>query len=966
VARRVSSPSFIGRGAELATLRDALGRARAGSPGVVLVAGESGVGKSRLLAELTGEDDVLALQGDCIELGEGELPYAPVVGALRNLARVVEPGTLDALPAVGRSELGRLVPELAPAGAPAGAPSQPLLFEAVLALLARLADDRAVLLVLEDIHWADRSTRDLLAFLARSLTRERVLVVTTYRSDELHRRHPLRGLLAELERLPKTERIELARLSRTEVGEQLAAILESTPSADLVQRVHERSEGNPFYAEELLAAGAEGSLPGTMRDALMLRIEALAEEAQRLLRVLAVAGRPIPGALLAAAGGASEDALHTPLREAVDHNIVSVSDDEHFRFRHALFGEAVYDDLLPGERARLHRALAEALAANPALAGDSEAIAAAELAHHWHAAHDLPAALAAAVRAGVASRDAGAHAEAARQFGVALELWEQVPDADERAGLAHAELLGQAGQAAHLGGDYEQGTPLLTEAVAAFEAAGDLTAAAIALTRLGRCVWADGSSEQALVAHARAVELMPAVETAERAEVLALRARALMLADQVAESLPLAEEALAIARAVGARAAEGHALNTLGIDVAQLHDRDRGIEYLREALQIAVELGYPDEHGSAYVNLAEQIDQSGRIEEAAELALEGIAATGAAGGARLFGTFLASEAALRLIRLGRFDQAERVMADALELNPGGTAAAALHQGRAELLIARGDPAAALPELERSAELVELTISQWIGPLAAAEAEAACWLGESERAASVAERALGRLGDDFFASTVAPLLAHALRAEAERRAPAPDRARELLRVLEGLLGPGEGPEVHAWGALGRAEAARAEGIAAASAFADAADRFAALGMPFRTAYAQLREVETALAEGARGRDVAERLGEARALASEIGAPLLLAEIDALARRGRVPLAADDQEPEAEEPGDRFGLTGRELEVLALVAEGHTNREIGARLYMSDKTASVHVSRILVKLSVRNRGEAAATAHRLGLT
>jgi DNA-binding NarL/FixJ family response regulator len=873
------------------------------------------------------------------------------------------------------------VPELAPAAAPGGHPSQPVLFEAVLALLALLADDRPVLLALEDVHWADRSTRDLFAFLARSLSRERVLVVATYRSDALHRRHPLRGLLAELERLPETERVELARLSRTEVEEQLAGILETAPSADLVTRVHARSEGNPFFAEELLAAGAEGPLPDSLRDALMLRIEALSDEAQKLLRVLAAAGRPVSGALLAVAAGADDDAMSTPLREAVSHNIVSVTDEGNLRFRHALFGEAVYDDLLPGERAQRHRALAEALASAPELAGASESIGAAELAHHWHAAHDLPAALAAAVRAGFASRSAGALAEAARQFGVALELWDQVPDAEQRAGIAHAMLLQQAGDAAHLAADHDQGAALLTRAAQAFEAEGNVAAAAIAQTRLGRGLWSAGRTNEALEAHSRAVELMPAAPTAERAEVLALLARTLMLKDQVEESLPVAEEALAIARAAGARQVEGHALNTLGVDLGELADRERGIEHLRAALQLAVELGAPDDIGSAYVNLGDQIDQAGRIEEAAELGVEGIAACELAGVGRLAGAFVASEVALRLIRLGRYERAERLVAEALELNPTGIAESGLRQARAQLLVERGDPGAAQPELELIREVVERANDpQWVGPFAAAEVELALWRGDADSAASIAERTLSLLGETVvMVSTTAPLHANALRAEADRREKArarsepaqPGRADELRGGLEGLLASGPGPEVQAWVALGLAEAERADGSAAASAFGRAADMFAELAMPFRTAYARLREVEAALAEGARGRDVADRLGEARNLASEIGAPLLLAEIEGLARRGRVPLAeTDDAEasPPGDAPseGDRLGLTPRELEVLALVAEGHTNREIGERLYMSDKTASVHVSRILVKLSARNRGEAAAAAHRLGLT
>jgi DNA-binding NarL/FixJ family response regulator len=945
----------------------------------VLVAGESGVGKSRLLAELTGsvqEDEALVLHGECIELGEGELPYAPIVGALRHLTRVVEPGTLNELPPAARNELGRLVPELAPGAAPAGAPSQPVLFEGVLGLLALLADEQPVVLVLEDIHWADRSTRDLLAFLARNLRVERVLVVATFRSDELHRRHPLRGLLAELERLPQTDRIELAPLSLSEADEQIAGILGSAPGAELVERVHARSEGNPFFVEELVAAGAEGALPDSLRGALMLRIETLPDEAQRVLRVLAAAGRPVSGELLAAAVGARDDALSEPMRDAVNRNIVAVTGEGNFRFRHALFGEAIYDDLLPGERAGLHRALAEALAGDAALAVESESIGAAELAHHWYAAHDLPAALAAAVKAGYASRSAGALPEAARQFGTALEVWAQVPDAEARAGIGHAALVGQAGEVAHLIADYDRAAALLTQAAQAFEAAGDATAAALAQTRLGRCLWSAGQTDAALEAHGRAVELMPPDPTAERAEVLALTARSLMMRDRIADSLPLAEEALTIARAVGAREPEGHALNTLGVDVAELGELERGIAHLREALEIAKALGFPDELGSAYVNLSDRIDQAGRLEEAAELGIEGMAACEHAGVGRLSGALLASEVALRLIRLGRYQQADDIVTEALERDPGGLPNAALHQARAQLLIEHGDPELAQSDLELVRVITERTDdSMWIGPFAATDVELALWRGDPDAAATAAERALARIGDDFFAAATAPLHAHALRAEADRlarqralsHAAPPRRTHELLQGLRSLLGPGTGPEIKAWVALARAEAARAKDDAPAAAYRTAADLFDELAMPFRSAYARMREVEAALADGARGRDVADRLGQARALATDIRAPLLVAEIESLARRARVPDAGTDEAPATTPvPEAAFGLTPREVEVLALVADGHTNREIGERLYMSNKTASVHVSRILGKLSVRNRGEAAAIAHRLGLT
>jgi DNA-binding CsgD family transcriptional regulator/tetratricopeptide (TPR) repeat protein len=781
--------------------------------------------------------------------------------------------------------------------------------------------------------------------------------------------------LVEFARLPAIERIDLVRLSRDEIAEQLAGILGSAPGVDLVRRIYERSEGNPFFAEELLAAGVGGPLPDTLRDALLLRIEALPEGSRQLLRILAAAGRPVLGELLAAAAQTTEEAVSAAMREAVGQHVVSVTDDQHFRFRHALFGEAAYDDLLPGERVRVHHALAQALAAAPRLDGVSESIAAAELAHHWLAAQAIPEGFAATTAAGLAARSAGAYAEAVQHLSTALELWDKVPDAQRRAGVSRGVILGRAGRSAHLAGDYDVGIGYLTRAVDALVEEQDHAMAALAQTWLGRCFWAAGRSDDAIAAHARAVELAPSEPTAERAQVLAMMARVLMVSDRIAQSLPIAEEALSIARAISAREAEGHALNTIGIDVAELGDRERGITILRRALAIAQELGFPDELGSSYVNISDQIDQAGRIEEAAELAIEGMRASERAGAVRLHGAFLAAEAASRLTRLSRYDDAERLVADALTRNAGGRTRAALHQRRAQILIERGQPAAAEHALEVARRTIDFTISQWIGPQGASEVEAALWLGEPDRAASIARDFLARLGDGFFANLVAPLHAHALRAEADRRllarargevADEPECARLLRAGLTRLTGPGAGAEVHAWVALAHAEAARAEGATRSSAFADAADRFGALAMPFRTAYARLREAEAGLEEGARRDEVGARLQQALGLAAGIGASLLVAEIEKLARRGRVPLIAVVREaPAADVPPAPFGLTARELEVLVLVAQGHTNKEIGSRLYMSAKTASAHVSHILEKLAARNRGEAAAIAVRLGL-
>ena len=366
MSSRLTSARFVGRTAELEELRAAVSEAAEGRPSLAFVAGESGVGKTRLLSELeraARADGVRVIGGECVELGEGELPYAPIVGALRPLARAGDPA-FSALSPAARAALAQILPGLGRGDGEADdeATAQARLFDALLELLELLAGEDGLLVTIEDLHWADRSTRAFLVYLASSLCRERVLVVTTYRQDELHRRHPLRPLLAELERDARARRVELHRLTREELAQQLADILGAEPRDDLLDRLFTRSEGNPLFAEELLAAGMDGrgALPPTLRDALMLRIERLSDDAQELLRLLA-AGRRLDHQILADASNADSRVLREALREAVAAQLVVPDEEGFYLFRHALLREVVVDDLLPGERAELHLALARAL-----------------------------------------------------------------------------------------------------------------------------------------------------------------------------------------------------------------------------------------------------------------------------------------------------------------------------------------------------------------------------------------------------------------------------------------------------------------------------------------------------------------------------------------------------------------------------------------------------------------------------
>ena len=459
--------------------------------------------------------------GDCVELGEDELPYAPLVAALRPLARDGDPA-FDALPRAARDELAALLPELSAvtpprddtvaadhAGGRGGTGAQARLFEALLSLLERISRETPLLLWLEDIHWADRSTRAFLAFLARNLWTERLAVVATYRSDELHRRHPLRPLLAELERLPPTRRVDLLPLTSDELGELLADVLGGAPGPDLLERLFARSEGNPLFAEELLAAGLDGNgaLPASLRDALMVRVERLAPPTQEVLRVLAV-GRALSHEVIAQATDDDPADLRAALREAAEAHIITADERGGHRFRHALLREVVYDDLLPGERSDLNLRLARALEAREHVPGE-EAMIAAGIAHHYLAAGDQPAAFAASLRAAEAAERVHAYGEAAGQLDRALDLWAHVPDAAAVAGGDRATLLARAGRALLDDGDYVRADKRLARAAEEVDETREPHRAAGLLRDLSKARWWLGKADAARETIDRAAALLP-------------------------------------------------------------------------------------------------------------------------------------------------------------------------------------------------------------------------------------------------------------------------------------------------------------------------------------------------------------------------------------------------------------------------------------------------------------------------
>jgi tetratricopeptide (TPR) repeat protein len=380
---------------------------------------------------------------------------------------------------------------------------------------------------------------------------------------------------------------------------QLAGILGAAPATGLVDAVFARSQGNPFFTEELLAmvrAGSDG-LPATLRDLLRGRVAALPDPASKVLEVVAMAGRRTSHRLLAAVVGLDDQGLVKALRAAVGSQLlVTVPDLDGYEVRHALLREVIDADLLPGERARLHAALAQTLTDQPELADGPPAATAAELAAHWDAAGEPTRALPARVQAGLAAERAHAFPEAQGHYERALQLWEQVTDPGRAAGLDQAELLARTADAASASGRSQRALALLTTALDQLDPAIDPVRVALLLMRLGGERWATGDEPGCLAAFEEAVRILPAEPSAERARVLAEYAQSLMLAAPLRDAVGRAEEALVVARTVGARAEEGHALDILGSCTLD-------IGYLEEALRIAEEVGNAEGIVRAYLNL---------------------------------------------------------------------------------------------------------------------------------------------------------------------------------------------------------------------------------------------------------------------------------------------------------------------------------------------------------------------------
>ncbi|MFK5645905.1 AAA family ATPase [Ornithinimicrobium sp. LYQ121] len=1030
-AQETAVTPLLGREREVEELRARVGLGQGPGPASVVLGGDAGMGKTRLLAELgdqARQQGWRVLVGHCVDLGDSALPLLPfteVLGRLDATARDLVSPIVQDHPAVARLLPGGRVLAAHARAAGGGGPGRfagmelarpargmvggsPLgtrdgdrdesvvradLFEALHAVLQTLAADAPVLLVVEDVHWADRSTLDLLSFFFSRGFETPVSLVVSYRADDLHRRHPLRPTLAEWGRMASVSRLHLGPLQDADVRALVRAVRPDLVDRMDVEEIVRRAEGNAFFAEELVVAQAwdAGAIPTDLADLLLVRLDRLPEDARAVVRAAACIGRRASHALLAEVVDLPGARLDEALRAAVEANVLVPVPEADYAFRHALLAEAVHDDLLPGERARIHAACTRAL-----LEGRVTGTAA-ELARHARAGHDPATAVRASVEAGEEAMSVGGPDEAAGHFLTALELL-AAPTVAEEASLDRPTLVLQAAEALLTAGRAPKALALLQQELETVEGAlaDDAPAAAgaraellVALSRVSLMV--DDAPVRSLEPLEEALGLIGKDPTPARARALAVLALADAEVGLFAEATAAAQEAYDLAVELGLERLQAEAATTLGRLKSFQGDSDAALVALTEVVGRLRRAGDTTGLIRGLHQLGGILLEQGRPGQARVPYAEAYQLAVARG--RRWAPYGFDSRVLGAVcayMVGDWDEVDRLL-DTSTGTPPPDLATILRALALHTLAGRGDPAGrtALEAMPAS-----VTGDGWAMIFTTGAAiDILGDGGDVDAAVAAYDRGVAAVRSLWRLTTfpaqvryVALLLGHLAGRAAVVSGPG---RRELCEVGERLvadagaairgqeeLGRTPGPEGMAWAARLEAERLRlrwSAGVDApghdelVSAWRRAVEAFDRIDHRFERARSVTRLAAVLAAAGPQHAVEARTLlDDARVEAEELGALPLLAEIDAAggsagageSRRPRPGAAADRAPADAE-------LTPREREVLALVATGRSNGEIGRQLFISTKTVSVHVSNILAKLGVSGRTEAAAVAHQRGL-
>jgi DNA-binding CsgD family transcriptional regulator len=971
---------LAGRHAELRVVTDTLGGESAAA---LLVVGEAGIGKSRLLAAATEAvaAEVAAVTGWCLQLSEGR-PFLPVVDVLRGMAeldggRLLKAAFADC-PAFVRTDLARLLPELEdtpPPPATTGADDEwrrHRLLEAVRQVVRAAGALRRMAMVIEDVHWADRSTLELLDYLLAPGHETDVPFVISSRTEEA----PATGWLERAQRNSRIRRLDLPPLSRAETAEQIELLIGSRPTVEFVDETYRRTAGNAFFTEQLVSA--RGALPSGLVSLLLSRTAQVSEAARQLLEVLAVAAEPLDEAALAEVSGLTAPEVRQALRDLLSLRLLRDPDAAgRHQLRNALLAEAVAGRLLPGERRELHVRVAELMV------DSTDPGAAAQIAQHFAAAGRTAEELHWRVLAGQQAGGVYASAQAADHWRRVIALWDRVTDPGAVAGVDLADVYRWAWTSVENAGDDVAAGELAEEAFARLAA----SASPQTLVSLYRAV---GHFRGIVSLDAGLQALSKAVEIGEHlppspayAVALDTYQDLLQQAGRFRENHEQVIRTLQAAQDIGDLAMQRRQTLELAWLAMTQGNVDEAAARIDDARRLPVDAEVePETAADTAVAYTDLLLKLGTLDD---VVTEGMSALHAAERSGLSSSravlTIRTNVTQALIELGDLTRAAALI-DPMTDRPPTRDSRKLHWLRAELDMRRGGLAAAAAVWDTNRDLIwptanldnrleaalrHVELMLWCDDPAAAFAEASAILEE-----------LSPTGYSRFSGTLFVLALRACADVAERaRATADDaainaarrngeRLRELLAAVN--LDPFANvpatarAEALSW----QAEWTRLRDEPDPEAWERAAAAWDALPRTDRAAYARWRQAEALLALPY-GRAAATPVLQDAASQAIQHVPLSNAIRD-LALRARIDLTLSTASP-VELPSTAtatpFGLTDRELTVLRLLVEGKTNSEIGAALYISRKTASVHVTNILRKLEVATRVQAATVAERTGL-
>lgn len=937
---RLASDTLIGRDDDLRGVLAVLGDLPLGRPAVVQVSGPAGIGKTRFvtaLADRLQAAETRVLVGACLDVTVGAAPYSALIAAFRS----VDPPAVDVLDALTGAVSTR----------------RSRLFELLRGSMVALARKRPTVLIVEDLHWSDRITRDALRYLTAMARDGRWALVVTFRDDETAARPAVGEFLDVLHRDTRV-RVMLRPLSPAEVVTQVAGITGAPPAPEDAERVHRRSGGIPLLVEEIVAAEAVGiaGVPEQLRDLYIGRVRRLGTRAARAVEVVAVADR-CDERLVAGVLNVDPATVAAALDGAVEANVLAAAPSG-YRMRHELLREAVYGAVPPARRRQLHRRIAATLQTRP----DPDIAA---LAYHWFQADEpTQAALANLAAADLAER---VHAPVEVQSYLRRVLVHAAALPADRAAAAggRAGLLARAAEAAYLGGAFEQAIELAEQCIAAGAEPAEL---AVRWERLARYRWVARDGAGTEEAHERSLAVLPDdAPVAARIQVLAGYAWHLAMWGRTTDARRWSEPALTAADAGGEPLDRCRALLSWGLTNA---DQDAGLAALREARDLAAECDASDELLRAYAGIDLAHRRLGRIAEREPALRDGLALAVAHGLNGTYAPVMRYLLAELLLHRGRWDEAGELLDQITASRAGGVPAVFTHAYRARLAAGCGDATSVAAEVERVAAL-SLNLPQQPVPrtvAACAQAELCLWFG-------AAEEALEHLGGARVVPNdpLWPAEADALRARAEadlaevarRRGRPPPQPAATDGGDPRVMLDSAHPRIRAHGGTIVAELARRDGRREPAPWRAAVAAWEDAGDPYPAAYCRWRLAQALLAKRSGRQEAARELTAAHRTATRLGAAPLRAAVEGLATAARIELADAGRPLGPVAVATDLGLTHRELEIVPFLVAGRTNAEIAEALVISPRTVGVHVSRILRKLGATRRTEAADIARRRGL-